>query len=138
VLALPSALVPAQTLANPAEAAYGAIAAERARRKLPKLKRNATLEALAQQHATAALRAQTPKPELPGGKRLHDQVFDTLEEAKTVAVDLFITENPAQLTGSKNLASPKSTMVGVGVAKGDSAQYGNGRYWMVVIYAGAN
>lgn len=136
VLALPGQS--AEALSNPVEAAYSAIAAERARKKLPRLAVNATLEALAQQHARAAFEAQTPSAKLAGKKKLHDQIFDTLEEVKTCSVDLFVSENPKLIVDSNNLASDKTNLVGVGLVRGDSAQYGNGRYWIVVIYAGTN
>jgi hypothetical protein len=96
------------------------------------------LEALAQQHARDALDAQIPKAALPGRKRLHDLVFESVEAAKTVSVDVFVAQSPRLIVESKNLLGPQGTMVGVGVARGDSAKYGNGRYWIVVIYAGPN
>jgi uncharacterized protein YkwD len=136
VLALPSAAAQAEPVADPVAAAYGAIAAERARRHLPKLSPSPLLEALAQQHARDAFDAQLPKAQLPGRARLHDQVFENVETVKTVSVDLFVADAPTQIVESKNLGSPQNSMMGVGLVLGDSAQYGKARYWIVVIYAG--
>jgi uncharacterized protein YkwD len=124
--------------ADPVRAAYDALSTERARRGLPRLVRSPVLEALAQQHARDALDAQIPRAALPGRKRLHDLVFESVEAAKTVSVDVFVAQSPRLIVESKNLLGPQGTMVGVGVARGDSAKYGNGRYWIVVIYAGPN
>jgi uncharacterized protein YkwD len=122
---------------DPLAAAYEAIGVERHRRTLRPLTRNALLEALAQQHARAAWEQRSPKALLPGRPRLHDQVFEALEEAKTVSVDIFIAASPRQIVESKSLASAKSTMVGVGVVRADSTEKGPGHYWIVVIYTGS-
>lgn len=121
---------------NPLGSAYDAINAERAKRRLPKLSPQAVLEALAQQHARLALEHNLPKAQLPGQRRLHDQVFDALDDAKTVAIDVFIADHPNSVVESKNLVNTRSTMVGVGVVRGSSPQYGKDKYWIVVIYAG--
>lgn len=136
VLARP-AKVDAAAVADPITAVYDAIQAERRRRHLAPLSPNPILEALAQQHARAAWEQRTPKAELPGRRRIHDRVFEALEEAKTVAVDLFITENPRLTIDSKSLASPSTTMVGVGIVRGDPTENGAPSYWIVMIYAGA-
>jgi uncharacterized protein YkwD len=136
VLAQPAAQPAAEPVADPVAAAYAVLAAERTRRHLPKLEPSPLLEAIAQQHARDAFDAQLPKTQLPGKPRLADQVFENVESAKTVVVDLVVAAAPAQLGDSKNLRNPAHSMVGVGLVYGDSEQYGKSRYWIVVIYAG--
>lgn len=123
---------------DPLAAAYDAIAAERKRKGLPKLSPHPVLESLAQEHARAMFAAQTPKVQLPGAKRLHERVFETLDAPTSVAVDIFLSDAPRLIVDSKNLAAANNTMVGVGLVRGDSAQHGDGRYWIVVIYAGSS
>ncbi|MFY0576027.1 hypothetical protein ACN28S_18190 [Cystobacter fuscus] len=50
-------------------------------------------------------------------------------------MDFYVTDNPSRLPDSKNLADRKTTVMGVGTVRGDSPTYGEGRYWVVVIYA---
>jgi uncharacterized protein YkwD len=123
--------------ANGLEAAYAALAAERARRGLPALTLSPELEALAQAHARAALAAQLPKAELPGQPSPHQRAFELLESARSVAVDVYVsdTPRPAPAPDAKNLGSARNTHVGVGLVRGNSPQFGDGRYWIVVMYA---
>ncbi len=134
VLAQPVAATP--ILADPVGAAYAAIAQERARRHLRPLAKNAVLEALAQQHARASFDLGALKVQLPGQDRLHEQAFAQVEGAKSVAVDLYISERPSIVVESKNLGDRQNSMLGVGLVQGDSAQYGKAMYWIVVVYAG--
>lgn len=120
---------------DPLQAAYAAIAAERARKGLPPLRVSASLEGLAQGHARAALAADVPKAEIPGQPMLHQRAFALLDEVRAVAVDVFVADSPALIGDSKNLAEPKNALVGVGLTRGSSQKYGDERYWIVVIYA---
>jgi hypothetical protein len=72
----------------------------------------------------------------PGGPRIHDRVFHALPEARTAALDVFISDSPSVLPQSRALGDPKHRWVGVGAIKGDSLKYGKGKYWVVVLYAG--
>ncbi len=119
---------------NPLEEAYRALAAHRASRGLPPLKRNPVLEELARDHVKRALAQDRPQVELPDSK-LHDRVFAALEQARSAAVDLYVAESPSQLPESRSLGDRQNTLVGVGVLRGDSQKYGKGLYWTVVIYA---
>ena len=132
---LASPLVAPDAAIDPLKAAYAAIAAERTRKGLPALKTSAALEGLAQAHARAALAAQLPKAELPGQPKLHERAFALLDDAQAVSVDVFVSDAPDLIADSKNLASARNTHVGVGLVHGDSQKYGDGRYWIVVIYA---
>jgi uncharacterized protein YkwD len=119
---------------DPLHEAYQTLAGHRAARGLPPLERNPVLERIALDHARRALALDQPKVQLPGSK-VHDRVFSTLEEAKSASVDFYVAESPALLPDSKSLGDRKNTAVGVGVVRGDSRTYGQGQYWMVVIYA---
>ncbi len=121
--------------ADPLGAAYAALHQARALRKLPRLARSPVLEALAQAHARAAFERDTPKVELPGVPKLHDRAFEVLDDAKSVAVDVFIATSPSLVTESKNLESAGNSQVGVGLVRGDSAKYGKDRFWVFVVYA---
>lgn len=135
VLASPPLAPEAQ--GDPLKAAYSALAAERARKGLPRLAVSAALEGLAQAHARAALAAELPKAELPGQPRLHERAFALLDEAQAVAVDVFVSDAPELIVDSKNVAAARNTHVGVGLARGSTQKYGDDRYWIVVIYAAA-
>ncbi|WP_375773244.1 CAP domain-containing protein [Archangium gephyra] len=127
---LESAAVPRE----PREEAYEALATHRASHGLPPLKRNPVLEQIALDHARRALELDQPEVQLPGSK-VHDRVTSTLDTAKSTTVGMYVKESPALLPDSKGLGNPQNTQVGVGVVRGDSRTYGQGQYWMVVIYA---
>ncbi|MEW6431944.1 MAG: CAP domain-containing protein [Myxococcota bacterium] len=132
---LASPLVADEVEADPLKALYAEIAAQRRRRGLKPLEVSAALEGLAQGHARAALAAELPKAQLPGQPSLHQRAFALLDDARAVSVDLYVSQTPELGAESKNLAAPGNTRVGVGLARGDSQKYGDGRYWIVVIYA---
>lgn len=119
---------------DPLKAAYATLAAERKRRKLPPLEVSPVLETLAQEHARAALARDLPKAELPGRPKLHDRAFELLDELGSASVDVLVADAPRLNGESKNLGSSAWHLVGVGLVKGDSARFGPGRYWIVVIY----
>lgn len=131
VLAAPVNLVEEK---DPIGALYASIAAERKRRKLAPLRQSTVLESLAQAHVRAALKLDLPKAELPDQPRLHEKAFELMDELASVSVDVFISDTPKLGAESKNLGVPDNTVVGVGLVKGDSARFGPGRYWIVVIY----
>jgi len=86
------------------------------------------------EHARRALELDQPKMQLPGTP-IHERVFAELKDISTTSVDFFVSESPRLVTESKNLANRKNDRVGIGAVKGDSAKYGKGKYWLVVIYA---
>lgn len=132
---LASPLVTPEAPVDSLKAAYAAIAAERARKGLPALKVSAALEGLAQAQARAALAAGVASAELPGQPSLHERAFALLDDAQAIAIDFFVSDSPNLIADSKNLAAARNTHVGVGLAQGNSQKYGDGRYWIVVIYA---
>ncbi len=119
---------------EPLVVAYRAVERRRAELQLPKLTRDKTLERLAADHAEKALAAQEPKSELRG-ERLHDRVFRAMPDVGATSVDFFIADSPALVTDSENLADARNRRVGIGTARGDSSRFGQGKYWVVVIYA---
>jgi uncharacterized protein YkwD len=119
---------------DPLEEAYRTLAAHRAARDLPPLRRNPVLEAIAMEHARRALELDQPRVQLPGSK-VHDRVFQALEQARSASVDFYVAESPSLLPSSRSLGDRKNTLVGVGAVRGDSRTYGKGQYWMVIIYA---
>jgi uncharacterized protein YkwD len=54
---------------------------------------------------------------------------------KLAAVDVFVASAPDEATRSANLRDARFRRVGVGVATGDSARFGKGRLWIVVVYS---
>lgn len=125
---------PMRVEGSPFEQAYGSLQAARKAKGLRPLSRVPLLEQLATEHAKAALAADTPRSQV-GGASLHDKIFAADDELESAAVDFYVADSPAMITESKNLGDPRSTLVGVGVAKGDSPTYGKGKYWVVVVYA---
>jgi uncharacterized protein YkwD len=140
--ALGQALV-VEVLANPTNArpdedpvveANRALAELRKSKGLPPLKRTDVLDQLATAHARRALELNTPKAKLPN-ENLHDRVFAARDDLKSTSVDFFVTDSPSAVTDSKNLVDPRVSLLGIGVAKGDSPTYGSGKFWIVIIYA---
>ncbi|MDP3236927.1 MAG: CAP domain-containing protein [Myxococcales bacterium] len=120
---------------DPVGAAYQAIDEHRARKNLKPLKRHAVLEALAQEHARRCLSRDLLSAELSDGRKLHERVFEAMTTSREASIDLAIVESPMLVPASKNLADPRYSAMGLGLARGDSAKYGNDKLWLVVIYA---
>ena len=120
---------------DPVGAAYQAIDEQRARKNLKPLKRHAVLEALAQEHARSCLARDVLSAELSDGHKLHERVFEALTTSREASIDLAIVESPTLVPASKNLADPRYSAMGLGLVRGDSAKFGNGKLWLVVIYA---
>jgi uncharacterized protein YkwD len=119
---------------EPREEAYQTLAAHRASRGLPPLRRNRVLEQIALDHARRALALDQPGEQLPGS-RVYERAQQALDSATSVTVDIYVKESPSLLPDSKNLGDRHNTQVGVGAVRGDSRTYGPGQYWMVIIYA---
>lgn len=117
----------------PLRSAYAAIEAMRQKHQLKPLIREPTLESLALAHAQAALSLDQPKGKLPG-TRLHERAFEAVTDARSAAVDVYVAENPEEISQSKNVLNAAYDRVGVGLLKGDSQTYGKNRYWVVVLF----
>ncbi|MGQ0506235.1 MAG: CAP domain-containing protein [Myxococcaceae bacterium] len=125
---------PQQISSDPLKDAYKTISDRRSSLKLPALRRSEALERIATDHARRALELDEPKSQLPGSK-VHDRVFSSLDKVATAAVDFYVADAPGMLGESQNLADKKNSLVGVGTVRGDSARFGKGKYFVVVIYA---
>jgi len=130
---LASPIDTAEADADPLEQAYAALNQARKTKGLKALKRAEGLEQLLEQHAKKALELNLPKATLDG-KRLHDRVFELRDDLGSATVDFFVADNPTLITDSKNLSDPAASLVGVGLAKGDSPTFGRDKYWVVVVY----
>ncbi len=119
---------------DPTLEAATAIREARKRKGLRPLLRTSVLDALATSHARRALELDTPKAKLPG-ENLHERVFTARDDLQSASVDFFVTDSPSLVNDSKNLFDPRATLVGIGVAKGDSPTYGTAKFWLVIIYA---
>jgi uncharacterized protein YkwD len=136
VLVVEVLAAPAQPSQDPLAEAYRGLELRRSTLHLRPLHRNAVLESLATEQAREALALDEPKATLPGPP-LHERVFKLLQDARRASVDLYVTQTLERLPGSKNVEDAANDQVGIGAVLGDSARYGKGRYWVVVIYAGS-
>ncbi|MFO0581008.1 MAG: CAP domain-containing protein [Anaeromyxobacter sp.] len=93
----------------------------------PPLTSDARLDALAREAARSMLAADDTD-----AADLSERALGL--QRKLSAVDVFVASGPDDATRSKNLPDPRFGRVGVGVATGDSARFGTGRMWIVVIY----
>ncbi len=119
---------------DPEREAAEAIREARKLKGLSVLGRASVLDALATAHAKRALELNLPKAKLPG-ENLHDRVFAARDDLQSASIDFFVTDSPSLVNDSKNLFDPRATLVGIGVAKGDSPTYGAAKFWLVIIYA---
>jgi uncharacterized protein YkwD len=124
----------AEVSLDPLAEAYAAVARRRAELRLPALRRSPALERLAVQHARRALALEETKVEAVDPK-LHERVFAALSDAGSAAIDLFVADSVVPPTHTGAAVDARQTYIGIGAVKGDSAKYGRGHYWVVVIYA---
>jgi len=120
---------------SPEGRAQEAIAAERARHGLPPLAAEATLDALARETAREMLRRGDPDPGDLAARALALRSGRDGRSGTKAAADAFVAGSPLDAARSRNVADPRFRRVGVGVARGDSARFGVGLYWIAVVYA---
>jgi uncharacterized protein YkwD len=120
---------------EPLEAAYRALAHQRAKKGLPALTRHPVLEALALEHARLCVSRDKLSAELQPGRKLHEKVFEIVTDAKEASVDLAIVDSPGAMPSSRNLGDARYSRVGLGLVRGDSQTYGDGKLWVVIVYA---
>jgi uncharacterized protein YkwD len=116
---------------DPVGAVAKEITKQRARKGLPELTRDAMLDYVAGQEVRASAMQDNPHPRAGATSRALEQE-PNLESA---VVELYVASAPDDLDGSKNLAEPQWTRLGVGAIYASSKQYGPGRLWVVLIYA---
>jgi uncharacterized protein YkwD len=119
---------------DPVEEAYRLVERKRAELKLPALQRNQVLEQIASDHLQRALELGQPRTELPGTS-VQDRVFSSLQDVSRTSVELFVSDSPARVANSKNLADGKNDLVGIGAIRNNASSFGRGKYWVLVIYA---
>jgi uncharacterized protein YkwD len=119
---------------DPVEEAYRSVEQKRADLHLPALKRNEVLEQIALEQVHRAVELGQPKPDLPGDS-LQERIFSSLEDVSRTSVEFFVSDSPAQVANSKNLADRKNDLVGIGAIRNDASSKGRGKYWVLVIYA---
>ncbi|RKH61601.1 CAP domain-containing protein [Corallococcus aberystwythensis] len=129
--ASPGASLPA----DPVSDVYEALSRQRATLKLPPLVRSEALEQLAREHARRALAQDEPAAGNGDPSPLHERVFSALPDAGTASVDFFVVGDPNAVPESRSLATATNTRVGVGLVRGNSKRFGQGQYWVAVIYA---
>ncbi|WP_199745879.1 CAP domain-containing protein [Corallococcus sp. AB030] len=129
--ASPGAALPA----DPVSDVYDALSRHRATLKLPPLVRSEALERLARDHARRAQAQDEPTAGDGDPSPLHERVFSALPDAGTASVDFFVVGDPGAVPESRSLATATYTRVGVGLVRGDSKRFGQGQYWVAVIYA---
>jgi uncharacterized protein YkwD len=125
---------PVHVSSTPLADAYRAVQDKRQAAGLSLLIRSDTLEKLAQSHVVRALALDTPRAELPD-EPLHQRIFEASEDVRSVAVDVFVLDEPGLVESSRSLRDPENDRLGIGAVKGDSPTYGKGKWWVVVIYA---
>ncbi len=131
-----TAASPGATLpADPVSDVYEALSRQRATLKLPPLVRSEALERLARDHARHALAQDEPTAGDGDPSPLHERVFSALPDAGTASVDFFVVGDPSAVPESRSLATATNTRVGVGLVRGNSKRFGQGQYWVAVIYA---
>ncbi|RKH02354.1 CAP domain-containing protein [Corallococcus sp. CA053C] len=129
--ASPGAALPVDPLSD----VYEALSRQRATLKLPPLVRSEALERLARDHARRALAQDEPSAEDGEPSPLHERVFSVLPNASRATVDFFVVGDPGAIPESRSLATATNTRVGVGLVRGNSKRFGQGQYWVAVIYA---
>ncbi|WP_199749749.1 CAP domain-containing protein [Corallococcus sp. AB038B] len=120
---------------DPVSDVYDALSRHRATLKLPPLVRSEALERLARDHARRAQAQDEPTAGDGDPSPLHERVFSALPDAGTASVDFFVVGDPGAVPESRSLATATYTRVGVGLVRGDSKRFGQGQYWVAVIYA---
>jgi uncharacterized protein YkwD len=116
---------------DPAADVDKALRAERKKRGLRPIPRNASLDALALREVqrVTVLEAQTLDP------LVAQRAIDENPDLHATATELLVAGAPEEVTNSKNLGDPAWTQVGIGAIYASSPRYGPGRLWVLILYA---
>lgn len=101
---------------------------ERERLGVAPLTRDPALDAVAREVAQALRARDDTDPDGASERAL-------AKGRKLAAADVFVAGGPDEATRSSNLRDARFRRVGVGVAAGESARFGKGRLWIVVVYS---
>jgi len=116
---------------DPVGAVAKEILKQRTVKGLPELTRDPMLDYVAGHEVRASAMQDNSHPR-PGATSRALAEEPNLESA---VVELYVASAPDELDGSKSLAEPQWTRLGVGAIYASSKQFGPGRLWVVLIYA---
>lgn len=106
------------------------IAAEREKRGLPPLRRDAGLDGVASREVQAAARADQMKLD----QALAGRALSESQDLRTAVAELYIASAPDEVELSRRVAERKWTRIGVGAMYAGSRQYGPQRLWVLLLY----
>ncbi len=117
--------------ADPAGEVWRLLFAERKKKGLPPLQRDATLDSLASHEVRSVALKDGPiqlRDDVPG------RAIEQEPELERVAAEILVLGAPDEAATSKNLAEPRWKRLGVGAIYASSKTYGPGRLWVVLLY----
>lgn len=106
------------------------IAGERKKLGLPPLKRDATLDRVANREVRATALADEMKLD----RTLAGRALQERRNLSSAVAELYVGSAPEEVGSSKNLTERKWTRLGVGALYASSRQYGAGRLWVLLLY----
>ena len=116
--------------ADPASEVARFIAAERDKRGLPPLRRDAGLDRV----ATREVRATASADQMQLDRSVTGRALSENRDLRTAVAELYIATAPDEVEFSRRLAERKWTRIGVGALYAGSRQYGPKRLWVLLLY----
>jgi len=116
--------------ADPAGDVAAFIAAERRKRGLPPLGRDAGLDRVALREVRATAQADEMKLD----RTLAERALRESGQIHSAVAEIYVGSAPEEVGSSANLAEAKWTRIGVGALYASSRQYGPGRLWVLLLY----
>jgi len=107
------------------------IAEKRKKLGLPALQHDAVLETAAAQQA----RANSTADALNLDRDLTVRTLEKSADLTSAVGEVYVGSDPDEVGGSKNIAEPRWTRLGVGALYAGSKRYGPGRLWIVLLFA---
>ena len=115
---------------DPAAEVARLVSAERRKRGLPALARDAALDQVAAREVAAAASFGVLKlPDDPAGSALEQR-----GDLRSAVAEIFVGTAPEDAVRSRNLAEASWKRLGVGAIYASSKTYGAGRLWVVLLY----
>ena len=121
---------PAVSTPDPAGEVARFIAAEREKRGLPPLQRDAGLDRVASREIRATALADQAKLD----QELTGRAMSEIDGLRTAVAELYIATGPEEVEFSRRLQERKWTRLGVGAMYAGSRQYGPQRLWVLLLY----
>jgi uncharacterized protein YkwD len=116
--------------ADPAGEVVKLLAAERRKRGLPELSRDAALDQVAGNEVRAAASAGVLK--LQGDAA--GKALEKIPDLRSAVAELYVGSAPDEAATSKNLGDARWRRLGVGAIYSSSRAYGAGRLWIVLLF----